>query len=145
MFLSKDHPALLSCQQTDGYPLSTDTSVALIIANTASPSLRFIRFTEPVVMTDVTIPAVVRMTTSETTLSETIFSIVPGSRFRMLVLIFDDTDYGLFFTSQSNRHVFHPYCSCNDPKTGFSVMTLRHWRARGVIQLRRLVPDRDIR
>jgi uncharacterized protein Yka (UPF0111/DUF47 family) len=38
--------------------------------------LSFIRFTEPVVIIDVTIPAAVRMTTSDTTLSETIFSIV---------------------------------------------------------------------
>jgi hypothetical protein len=35
---------------------STDTLIALITANTASPSLRFIRFTEPVVIIDVTIP-----------------------------------------------------------------------------------------
>jgi len=70
-----------------GYSFSTDTSVALIIANTASPSLRFIRSMEPVVMIDVTVPAAVRMTTSDTTLSETIFSTVPGKRFRMLVLM----------------------------------------------------------
>ena len=70
-----------------GYSFSTDTPVALITANTASPSLRFIRSTEPVVMIDVTVPAAVRMTTSDTTLSETIFSILPGKRFRMLVLI----------------------------------------------------------
>ena len=38
-------------------------------------------------MIDVTVPAAVRMTTSDTTLSETIFSIVPGKRFRMLVLM----------------------------------------------------------
>src|ERR1700750_634213 len=75
----------LSCQQTDGYSFSTETSVALIIAKTVSPSLRFIRFTEPVVIIDATIPAAVRITTSDTTLSETIFSIVPGKRFRMLV------------------------------------------------------------
>src|SRR6476660_5363364 len=64
-----------------------DTSVALIIAKTLSPCLRFIRSTEPVVIIDVTFPAVVRIRTSDTTLSETIFSIVPGSRFRMLVLM----------------------------------------------------------
>jgi hypothetical protein len=69
------------------YSFSTDTSVALIIAKTVSPSLRFIRLTEPVVMIDVTSPAAVRMTISDTTLSETIFSIVPGNRFRMLVLM----------------------------------------------------------
>ena len=69
------------------YSFSTETSVALMIAKTVSPSLRFIRFTEPVVMIDVTVPAAVRMTTSDTTLSETIFSIVPGNRFRMLVLM----------------------------------------------------------
>jgi hypothetical protein len=69
------------------YSFSTDTSVALMIAKTVSPSLRFIRFTEPVVIIDVRLPAAVRMTTSDTTLSETIFSIVPGNRFRMLVLI----------------------------------------------------------
>jgi hypothetical protein len=38
-------------------------------------------------MTDVTSPAAVRMTISETTLSETIFSMVPGNRFRMLLLM----------------------------------------------------------
>src|SRR5882724_860743 len=65
---------------------STDTSVALIIAKTLSPSLRFIRSTEPVVIIDVTFPAAVRIRTSDTTLSETIFSIVPARRFRMLVL-----------------------------------------------------------
>ena len=63
-----------------------DTSVALIIAKTLSPSLRFIRSTEPVVIIDVTVPAAIRNTTSDTTLSETIFSIVPASLFRMLVL-----------------------------------------------------------
>jgi hypothetical protein len=62
---------------------STDTSVALIMAKTASPLLRFIRFTEPVVMIEVTGPAAVLMTISETTLSETICSIVPGKRLRM--------------------------------------------------------------
>ena len=63
-----------------------DTSVALIIAKTLSPCLRFIRSTEPVVIIDVTFPAAVRIATSDTTLSETIFSIVPARRFRMLVL-----------------------------------------------------------
>jgi hypothetical protein len=72
---------------------STDTSVALIMAKTASPFLRFIRYTEPVVMIEVTGPAAVLMTTSETTLSETICSIVPGKRLRMLVLM---TLMGLF-------------------------------------------------
>jgi len=57
---------------------STDTSVALIMAKTASPFLRFIRVTEPVVMIEVTGPAPVLMTISETTLSDTIYSIVPG-------------------------------------------------------------------
>jgi hypothetical protein len=65
---------------------SMDTSVALIRAKTLSPSLRFIRLTEPVVIIDVTFPAAVRMRSSDTTLSEMIFSIVPGRRFRMLVL-----------------------------------------------------------
>jgi hypothetical protein len=64
-----------------------ETSVALIIAKTLSPTLRFIRLTEPVVIIDVISPAAVLMVSSETTLSETILSIVPGSRFRMLVLI----------------------------------------------------------
>src|SRR4029077_21227177 len=81
------HAARTPHRAVTGYSFSTDTSVALIIANTASPSLRFIRSTEPVVMIDITVPAAVRMTTSDTTLSETIFSIVPGKRFRMLVLI----------------------------------------------------------
>ena len=45
------------------------------------------RFTEPVVIIDATAPAAVRMVTSEATLSETIRSIVPGNRLRMLVLI----------------------------------------------------------
>jgi hypothetical protein len=35
-------------------------------------------------MINVTIPAAVRLTTSDTTLSETIFSIVPGKRFEYL-------------------------------------------------------------
>ena len=74
---------------TKDYSFSTETSVALIIAKTASPSLRFIRFTEPVVIIDVTSPAAVRITSSDTTLSETILSIVPGKRFRMLVLMVD--------------------------------------------------------
>jgi len=55
-----------------------DTSVALIIAKTASPFFRSIRSTEPVVITEVTSPAAVLMTISETTLSDTICSIVPG-------------------------------------------------------------------
>ena len=69
------------------YYFSIDTSVALIIAKTLSPTLRFIRLTEPVVIIDVTSPAAVRIVSSETTLSETILSIVPGSRFRMLALM----------------------------------------------------------
>src|SRR5437773_11159855 len=69
------------------YPFSTDTDVAFITAKTLSPSFRFIRSTDPVVIMDVTIPAAVRMTTSDITLSETIFSIVPGKRFRILMLI----------------------------------------------------------
>src|SRR5882724_10872718 len=69
------------------YPFSIDTEVAFITAKTLSPFFRFIRSTEPVVIIDVTIPASVRMTTSDTTLSETIFSIVPGNRFRILMLI----------------------------------------------------------
>jgi hypothetical protein len=56
---------------------STDTSVALM-AKTASPFFRFIRLTEPVVMIEVTSPAAAVMTISETTLSDTICSIVPG-------------------------------------------------------------------
>ena len=69
------------------YPFSKETEVAFITAKTLSPSFRFIRATELVVMIDVTIPAAVRMTTSDTTLSDTIFSIVPGKRFRILMLI----------------------------------------------------------
>ena len=57
---------------------SIETSVALIMAKTASPFWRFIRLTEPVVMIEVTGPAAVLMTISETTLSDTICSIVPG-------------------------------------------------------------------
>ena len=64
-----------------------DTSVAVIVVKTVSPSLRSIRFTEPVVIIELAFPAAVRMKISDTTLSETIFSIVPGKRFRMLVLI----------------------------------------------------------
>ena len=75
----------LSCQQTDDYSFSIDTAVAFVTAKTLSPSFRFIRSTEPVVIIDVTIPAAVRMTTSDTTLSETIFSIVPGKRFRISI------------------------------------------------------------
>ena len=47
----------LSCHQTDNYSFSTDTAVAFITAKTLSPFLRFIRFTEPVVIIGVTIPA----------------------------------------------------------------------------------------
>jgi len=61
-----------------------ETSVALIIAKTLSPALRFIRLTEPVVIIAVTSPEAVRSISSETTLSETIALIVPGIRFRML-------------------------------------------------------------
>src|SRR5262249_16169032 len=71
------------------YSFSTETSVALIIAKTSSPSLSCIRFTEPVVIIDVISPAAVRMIISETTLSDTIFSTLPGKRFRMLVLMLD--------------------------------------------------------
>ena len=38
------------------YPFSTDTEVAFITAKTLSPSFRFIRSTEPVVIMDVTLP-----------------------------------------------------------------------------------------
>ena len=78
-------------KRASAYYFSMDTSVALIIAKTLSPSLRFIRLTEPVVIIDVMSPAAVLMVSSETTLSETILSIVPGSRFRMLVLIVRDS------------------------------------------------------
>ena len=54
---------------------STDTSVALIIAKTASPLLRFIRLTEPVVMIEVAGRAAVLMTIFETTLSDTIVEV----------------------------------------------------------------------
>src|SRR6516165_3768619 len=76
-----------------GYYFSMDTSVALIIAKTLSPALRFIRLTEPVVIIAVTSPEAVRSISSETTLSEIIAIIVPGIRFRMLVsmLIFRDS------------------------------------------------------
>src|SRR5262245_62605502 len=50
----------------------------------------FIRLTEPVLIIDFTSPARVRITSSETTLPGIIFSIVPASRFRMLVLIVFD-------------------------------------------------------
>jgi len=60
----KDEP----CSVSENYSFSMETSVAMVIANTLSPSLRFIRSTEPVVTIDVTIPAAVRMTTSDTTL-----------------------------------------------------------------------------
>src|SRR5262249_5817507 len=63
---------------------SIETSVALTIAKTLSPTLRFIRLTEPVVIIAVTSPEAVRSISSETTLSETIPIIVPGIRFRML-------------------------------------------------------------
>jgi hypothetical protein len=62
--------ALANTRQTDAHSFSTETAVAFITAKTLSPSLRFIRFTEPVVIIDVTVPAAVRITTSETTLSE---------------------------------------------------------------------------
>src|SRR5690349_5767286 len=77
----------LNCNQTEHYSFSTDTDVAFVTAKTSSPSLRFIRSTEPVVIIEVTIPAAVRITTSDMTLSETIFSIVPGKRFRILMLM----------------------------------------------------------
>ena len=79
--------ALGNTRQTDGYSFSTETAVAFITAKTLSPSLRFIRFTELVVIIDVTVPAAVRITTSDTTLSEMIFSIMPDKRFRMLTLM----------------------------------------------------------
>jgi len=47
------------------------------MAKTASPFLSFIRLTEPV-MIEVTDPAAVLMTISETTLSDMICSMVPG-------------------------------------------------------------------
>src|SRR6185369_6633069 len=76
-----------SCSVSENYSFSTETEVAFVTAKTLSPSFRFIRSTEPVVIMDVTIPAAVLMTTSDITLSETIFSIVPCKRFRMLVLM----------------------------------------------------------
>jgi hypothetical protein len=85
---------------TKDYSFSTDTSVALIIAKTVSPSLRFIRLTEPVVIIDVTSPAAVRITSSDTTLSETIFSIVPGKRLLILVLMVDSFHSWLKFEIQ---------------------------------------------
>src|SRR6266496_4260519 len=50
---------------SERYSFSTETSVALIIAKTVSPSLRFIRFTEPVVIIEVTSPALVWMIACE--------------------------------------------------------------------------------
>src|SRR6516164_3044002 len=78
-----------SRKRAAAYYFSMDTSVALIIAKALSPSLRFIRLTEPVVMIDVTSPAAVRITISDTTSPETMLIIVPARRFRMLVLILD--------------------------------------------------------
>src|SRR6266513_1030955 len=75
------------CLERVGDHATNIAEVAFITAKTLSPSFRFIRSTEPVVIIDVTIPASVWMTTSDTTLSETIFSIVPGKRFRILMLI----------------------------------------------------------
>src|SRR5437763_15894570 len=70
--------------------VSMDTSVALIIAKTASPFLRFIRLTDPVVLIEVTGPAAALITIWELTLSDKLCSILPGERFRMLVLIMVD-------------------------------------------------------
>src|SRR6266480_2378426 len=81
---------VLNCLPEIHDSVSMDTSAALIIAKTASPFLRFIRSTEPVVMIEVTGPAAVLMTICETTLSDKICSILPGKRFRMLVLIMGD-------------------------------------------------------
>src|SRR5207237_2344809 len=84
---------VLNCLPEIHDSVSMDTSVALIIAKTASPFLRFIRLTEPVVRIEVTGPAAVLMTICETTLSDKICSILPGKRFRMLVLIMGNVIY----------------------------------------------------
>jgi hypothetical protein len=83
MFALREH------RRDSAHSFSIDTSVALIVAKTLSPCLRFIRLTEPVVMIDVTSPALVWITISDTTSPETMLIIVPGRRFRMLVLMPD--------------------------------------------------------
>src|SRR5437667_12453218 len=67
--------------------VSMDTSVALIIAKTASRFLRFIRLTEPVVMIEVTGAAAVLLTLSDMTSSDMKFLTIPDTGFRMLVHI----------------------------------------------------------
>ena len=56
------------------YSFSTETSVALIIAKTLSPSLRFMRFIEPVVIIDFTSRAASADTCLEALLSNSLGS-----------------------------------------------------------------------
>src|SRR5262249_28456444 len=85
----RDDLCVDALRKCEAFCFSMDTSVALIIAKTLSPTLRFIRLTEPVVIIAVISADAVRSVSSETTLSDTTVFIVPGIRFRMLVLIVD--------------------------------------------------------
>ena len=48
------------------------------------------------------------MTISETTLSETIFSMVPGNRFRMLLLMYNNASYRRFNVTGITNFTFTP-------------------------------------
>ena len=73
-------------------PFSIDTFVALIRADTGSPTLSCISRRDRVVMTAATGPIAVSMITSESTCSEVISLILPGILFRMLWLIWRSSD-----------------------------------------------------
>jgi hypothetical protein len=66
------------------YARRTETLVAFTSAKTLSPGMRFISWTERVVMIDAISPMLVSTITSLVTLSDTMLFTFPGSWFRML-------------------------------------------------------------
>jgi hypothetical protein len=87
-------------------------------------------------MIDVTVPAAVRMTTSDTTLSETIFSIVPGKRFRMLVLMANVLSHNFDRHHHAFVLVFHDVTVKHKAADNFRIGKRNLWSCK-LVRLRR--------
>ncbi len=89
-----------------------ETSVALIIAKTVSPSLRFIRFTEPVVIIDVTLPAAVRLNCALEAVSHAcahiIYSVLDHAAVRGEHLAIDPRAIGAGKANETDATTFRP-------------------------------------
>jgi hypothetical protein len=77
-------PLQIKAAVGDSYARRRETLVDFTIAKTLSPGMRFIFWTERVVMIEAISPMLVSTITSLMTLSDTMLLTVPGSWFRML-------------------------------------------------------------